>query len=72
MADQPRGAGGEIQLTDALIRLMKSEPFHAVRFDGAIYDTGSKIGFLTANLAYALERDDLAGPLREEIAKLLK
>jgi UTP--glucose-1-phosphate uridylyltransferase len=69
---QERGAGGEIQLTDAMIRLMKSEPFHAVRFDGAIYDTGSKIGFLTANLAYALERDDLAVPLREEIARLLK
>jgi UTP--glucose-1-phosphate uridylyltransferase len=69
---QERGAGGEIQLTDAMIRLMKTEPFHAVRFDGAIYDCGSKLGFLTANLAYALERDDLAGPLREEIAQLLR
>jgi UTP--glucose-1-phosphate uridylyltransferase len=69
---QERGAGGEIQLTDAMIRLMKTEPFHAVRFDGAIYDCGSKLGFLTANLAYALERDDLAGPLREEIAQLLQ
>ena len=69
---QERGAGGEIQLTDSMIRLMASEPFHAVRFDGDIYDCGSKLGFLTANLAYALERDDLAGPLREEIAWLLK
>jgi UTP--glucose-1-phosphate uridylyltransferase len=72
LENQERGAGGEIQLTDAMIRLMKTEPFHAVRFDGAIYDCGSKIGFLTANLAYALEREDLAGPLREEIAQLLK
>jgi UTP--glucose-1-phosphate uridylyltransferase len=71
LENQERGAGGEIQLTDAMIRLMKTEPFHAVRFDGAIYDCGSKLGFLTANLAYALERDDLAGPLREEIGRLL-
>ena len=42
-----------------------------MRFDGDIYDTGSKLGFLAANVAYALERDDLAGPLREEIARLL-
>ncbi|MDQ4136064.1 MAG: UTP--glucose-1-phosphate uridylyltransferase GalU [Pseudomonadota bacterium] len=72
LENQERGAGGEIQLTDAMIRLMKSEPFFAVRFDGAIYDCGSKLGFLTANLAYALERDDLAGPLHEEITRLLK
>ena len=72
LENQERGAGGEIQLTDAMIRLMKAEPFHAVRFDGDIYDCGSKIGFLTANLAYALEREDLAGPLREEMARLLK
>jgi UTP--glucose-1-phosphate uridylyltransferase len=71
LENQERGAGGEIQLTDAMIRLMETEPFHAVRFDGAIYDTGSKIGFLAANIAYALERDDLAGPLREEIGRLL-
>ena len=71
LENQERGAGGEIQLTDAMIRLMGTEPFHAVRFDGAIYDTGSKLGFLAANIAYALERDDLAGPLREEIARLL-
>jgi UTP--glucose-1-phosphate uridylyltransferase len=72
LENQERGAGGEIQLTDAMIRLMKSEPFFAVRFDGAIYDCGSKLGFLAANLAYALERDDLAAPLRDEIARLLK
>jgi UTP--glucose-1-phosphate uridylyltransferase len=70
---QEAGAGGEIQLTDAMITLGKDpkHPFHAVRFDGAIYDTGSKIGFLIANLAYGLERDDLAPQLRAAIKDLL-
>ncbi|MBW0003641.1 MAG: UTP--glucose-1-phosphate uridylyltransferase GalU [Hyphomicrobiales bacterium] len=66
---QPRGAGGEIQLTDAMITLAKSRPFNAYRFDGRIFDTGTKIGFLTANLAYALERPDLGPALREELHK---
>jgi UTP--glucose-1-phosphate uridylyltransferase len=69
---QERGAGGEIQLTDGMLAMHASgKPFHAVRFDGTIYDCGSKIGFLTANVAYALERDDLATALREEIKKLV-
>jgi UTP--glucose-1-phosphate uridylyltransferase len=68
---QERGAGGEIQLTDAMIHLAETEPFHAVRFDGAIYDAGSKLGFLLANVAYALERDDLGPALRQEIAALM-
>jgi UTP--glucose-1-phosphate uridylyltransferase len=72
LATQERGAGGEIQLTDAMIKLSRSQPFHAVRFDGAIYDAGSKLGFLMANVAYALERPDLAEPLRAGIAALLK
>jgi UTP--glucose-1-phosphate uridylyltransferase len=73
LAEQERGAGGEIQLTDAMIKLQQQEkaPFHAVRFDGRIYDCGSKIGFLTANLAYALARDDLAPALKAEIKKLM-
>jgi UTP--glucose-1-phosphate uridylyltransferase len=66
-----RGAGGEIQITDAMIELARSQPFFAVRFDGTIYDCGSKIGFLAANVAYALAREDLAAPLRAELAKLL-
>jgi UTP--glucose-1-phosphate uridylyltransferase len=66
-----RGAGGEIQITDAMIKLAKVQPFHAVRFDGTIYDCGSKIGFLTANVAYALARPDLAPALRAEIKRLL-
>jgi UTP--glucose-1-phosphate uridylyltransferase len=71
LESQERGAGGEIQLTDAMKTLAKQQPFHAVRFDGTIYDCGAKIGFLAANVAYALERDDLAGPLKAELAKLL-
>jgi UTP--glucose-1-phosphate uridylyltransferase len=66
-----RGAGGEIQITDAMIRLMQVQPFYAWRFDGAIHDCGSKIGFLTANIAYALARPDLAPALKAEIAKLV-
>jgi UTP--glucose-1-phosphate uridylyltransferase len=73
LAKQERGAGGEIQLTDSMIRLMaaKEQPFHAVRFDGTIYDCGSKIGFLTANIAYALERQDLNTELRQALSRLL-
>ncbi len=70
---QERGAGGEIQLTDAMIRLwqQQKQPIHTVRFDGTIYDCGSKIGFLTANVAYALARDDLGPALRQELRRLL-
>lgn len=67
-----KGAGGEIQLTDAMIDLMEKQAFYGMRYEGRTYDTGSKLGFLTANLAYAIERNDLAGPLRAEIEKLLK
>jgi UTP--glucose-1-phosphate uridylyltransferase len=66
-----RGAGGEIQITDAMTRLAKTRPFYAFRFGGTIYDCGSKIGFLAANVAYALARSDLAPALRAEIKKLL-
>ncbi|KQO93158.1 UTP--glucose-1-phosphate uridylyltransferase [Methylobacterium sp. Leaf90] len=65
------GAGGEIQLTDAMIRLAGEQKFFGLRFDGRTYDTGSKIGFLTANLAYGLERPELAEALKAEIRALL-
>jgi len=52
-------------------RLAEREPFFAVRFDGAIYDCGGRMGFLLANIALALERDDLGPSLRDELAKLL-
>ena len=66
-----KGAGGEIQLTDAMIHLAKTRPFHAVRFDGRTYDTGSKLGFLAANVAFGLARPDVAEGLRAELKKLL-
>ena len=70
---QERGAGGEIQLTDAMIRLMSDnkQPFNAVRFDGQIYDCGSRLGFLTANIAYGLARADMAPALKAEIKRLI-
>jgi UTP--glucose-1-phosphate uridylyltransferase len=71
LAKQPRGAGGEIQLTDAMITLAKTRPFYGVTFDGAIHDCGTKIGFLVANAAYALARHDLAPTYRIEMKKLL-
>ena len=72
LAEQERGAGGEIQLTDSMIRLMAmGQPFHAVRFDGRIYDCGAKIGFLLANIAYGLERDELTDEIKVEVGKLL-
>ena len=73
LAAQERGTGGEIQLTDAMIRLWRDEkqPFHAVRFDGKIYDCGSKLGFLTANVAYALARTDLGPELKAQLKRML-
>ena len=71
LARQERGTGGEIQLTDSMIAMQKSgRPYYAVRFDGKIYDCGTKIGFLLANVAYALEREDLAPALKAELGKL--
>jgi UTP--glucose-1-phosphate uridylyltransferase len=55
-----------------MITLAGSEPFFAVRFDGTIYDCGAKLGFLTANVAYALQRPDIGPELRREIEALLK
>jgi UTP--glucose-1-phosphate uridylyltransferase len=71
LGTQDRGAGGEIQLTDAMIALSARQPFYGLRFKGESYDCGSKIGFLAANVAYALARDDLAPALRAEIGRLL-
>ncbi|MEA2839311.1 MAG: UTP--glucose-phosphate uridylyltransferase [Methylobacteriaceae bacterium] len=66
-----KGAGGEIQLTDGMKALAKQQSFHGVRFDGTTYDCGAKLGFLTANVAFALARDDIAPALRAELKKLL-
>jgi len=66
-----QGAGGEIQLTDALAGLIGDAPFHAVVHDGARYDCGNKVGFLEANVALALERDDLGGDVEQTLRRLL-
>ncbi len=71
LAKQTPGAGGEIQLTDAMVTLAKSQPFYGLKFDGRSYDCGSKIGFLAANVAYGLDRTELASELREELKRLL-
>jgi UTP--glucose-1-phosphate uridylyltransferase len=72
LSDQEKGAGGEIQLTDAMKRLSQAQKFFGMTYKGKTYDTGSKLGFLMANVAYALERDDLAEPFRRELEALLK
>ena len=69
---QPRGAGGEIQLTDAMATLMASQPFYAVKLQGERHDCGSKAGFLRANIAYGLARPDLADALRTDMTAYLK
>ena len=68
---QKRGAGGEIQLTDAMIELAEAQPFYGLKFEGRSFDCGSKVGFLAANVAYALERADIAPAMRAEIKRLL-
>ena len=70
LADQPRGAGGEIQLTDAMQTLMTQQPFIGVKYEGQSFDCGSKIGFLTANVAYALARDDIGEGFLAGLEKL--
>lgn len=66
-----RGAGGEIQLTDGMKRLSETQKFYGMHYRGKTYDTGSKLGFLVANLAYGLERPELRDALKQEIEALL-
>ena len=66
-----RGAGGEIQLTDGMVHMMKKQSFHSMTYNGITYDCGSKIGYLQATVAYALSRKDLAEDARREIMALL-
>ena len=68
---QGKGAGGEIQLTDAMARMIGNQPFHAVTFAGNRYDCGSKTGFVEATLALALEREDMGSEVRAIAERLL-
>ena len=70
--DNPvKGAGGEIQLTDAMAQLIGKQPFHGYTFDGERYDCGDKAGFIQANLALALHRPDIGPAVRAFAQKLL-
>lgn len=68
---QERGAGGEIQLTDGMFNLMKTQDFHALEYEGTTYDCGDKLGLLRANVAFALARPDLGDAARKAIKALL-
>jgi UTP--glucose-1-phosphate uridylyltransferase len=65
------GAGGEIQLTDGIVRLMKEENVLAHPFEGERYDCGSRLGFLFAGIDYALEDPSLEGPLRKHLSRII-
>jgi UTP--glucose-1-phosphate uridylyltransferase len=67
---QEKGAGGEIQLTDAMAKMIGQQPFNAFRFDGERYDCGSAKGFVIANLAMALARDDVGPAVRDFLSSL--
>ncbi|MBY6265447.1 UTP--glucose-1-phosphate uridylyltransferase GalU [Azospirillum sp. 412522] len=66
---QQRGAGNEIQLTDAMANLIGTQPFHGLRFEGTRYDCGDKVGFIEATLAHALNRPDMADKVRAMLRK---
>jgi UTP--glucose-1-phosphate uridylyltransferase len=68
---QEKGAGGEIQLTDAMAQLIGNQPFHGFTFDGQRYDCGDKAGYIQANLAIALAREDIGSVVREFATSLL-
>lgn len=68
---QIAGAGGEIQLTDAIAATLDRVPFHGLRYEGTRYDCGSKSGFIAANVAYALERPDMADDVRAALRDIL-
>jgi UTP--glucose-1-phosphate uridylyltransferase len=65
-----KGAGGEIQLTDAMAQLIGTQPFHGVTVDAVRYDCGDKVGFVTANLALALDRPDVGPAVRAFVMNL--
>ncbi len=71
LGSQEKGAGGEIQLTDAMAKMIGTQPFHAVTFAGRRFDCGSKVGFVEATLAIALARPDMADEVRAIAQKLL-
>ena len=69
LEDQAAGAGGEIQLTDAMARLMETQAFHALEYEGEDYDCGSKIGYFEANLAHAIDNPEIGEEARALLQK---
>jgi UTP--glucose-1-phosphate uridylyltransferase len=72
LASQGAGAGGEVWLTDAMVRLMVTQDFHALAYDGTTYDCGDKVGLLRANVAFALAHPKLGADARAAVKALLK
>jgi UTP--glucose-1-phosphate uridylyltransferase len=72
LENQATGAGGEIQLTDAMLRLCENQAFHGYKFEGVSFDCGSKEGFIAANVAFALARDDTGPIVRKIIEDMLE
>lgn len=68
LAEKRTGAGGEIQLTDSMARMIGGKPFHGLRVQGKRFDCGDKLGFFEANLAFALEREDMADGVRRMLS----
>ncbi|MDP2621294.1 MAG: UTP--glucose-1-phosphate uridylyltransferase GalU [Hyphomicrobiales bacterium] len=71
LSSQAAGAGGEIQLTDAMRALLENQEFFAVRYDGQSFDCGNKVGFLAANIAFALAREDMRADLLAALRDIL-
>ena len=72
LSEHDKGAGGEVQITDAMLALLlKRLPFHAVKTEGRVFDCGSKAGFLAANIAYALDRPELRETLKAELKNIV-
>ncbi len=70
LSNRETGAGGEIQLTDAMAKMLGKQPFHGFRFTGKRFDCGSKLGFIQGNIAYALQDPDIAEDVRKFISSL--
>lgn len=66
----PKGKGGEYQFVDGMLSLMKNQDFYACKFDGTYYDIGNQLGYIKANIAFALKRDDLKDDLKEYLKRI--
>lgn len=71
LEDKTTGAGGEIQLTDSMAKLVDNQAFHGLRFEGTRYDCGNKVGFIEANVAFALAHPTMGGAVREALRKIV-